>query len=73
VNVIAEGGYDPREAPPPTPGMIIPAFLSLLIGLAPRPFVTGASLAHEATGGVQEASHGHVIGHATDAYDIPPP
>ena len=73
VNVIAEGGYDPRETPSPTPGMIIPAVLSLLIGLAPRPFVTGASLAHEATGGVQEGSHAHVIGHAPDAYDIPPP
>ena len=73
VNVIAEGGYDPREAPPPTAGMVIPALFSLVIGLAPRPFVTGASLAHEATGGVEESSSaGHVL-RSSDAYDIPPP
>lgn len=72
VNVIADGGYDPRPAPPPTLGMILPAMLSLLVGLAPRPFVTGASLAHEATGGVQESA-GPSHHRSPDAYDIPPP
>jgi hypothetical protein len=74
VNVIDEGGYDPRPAPPPTAGMIFPAVLSVLIGLAPRPFVTGASWAHDATGGVDEthAASLRVRPHG-DGYDIPPP
>lgn len=73
VNVIAEGGYDPRPAPPLTLGMILPAILSLLIGLVPRPFVTGASLAHHATGGVEESIAPQAHPRAADAYDIPPP
>jgi hypothetical protein len=73
VNVIAEGGYDPNPAPPPTLGMILPAILSLLIGLAPRPFVTGASLAHAATGGVEESPAAPSHAGPSTAYDIPPP
>jgi len=73
VNVIADGGYDPREAPQPTPGMIIPALFSLVIGLAPRPFVTGAMLAHRATGGAEEGPVSTHMHPAADTYDIPPP
>jgi hypothetical protein len=75
VNVIAEGGYDPRPPPPLTWSMVIPALLSVIIGLAPRPFVTGASLAHEATGGVDEESVAphRATSAPASAYDIPPP
>lgn len=73
VNVIAEGGYDPRPAPPPTLAMIIPAICSLVIGLVPRPFVTGASLAHEATGGVEEEAAGPRRHAPLEVYDVPPP
>lgn len=73
VNVIAEVGYDPRPPPPPTLGMILPAALSLIIGLVPRPFVTGASFAHEATGGVDEETVAPHLRAPAAAYDIPPP
>ncbi len=72
VNVIAEGGYDPRPAPPPTIGMIVPAVLSLVVGVVPRPFVTGAVLAHRATGGPSEVSSAARHAQRTD-YDVPPP
>ncbi|MFO0680868.1 MAG: hypothetical protein U0234_02400 [Sandaracinus sp.] len=73
VNVIAEGGYDPRPAPPLTLEMVLPAMLSLLVGLVPRPFVTGASFAHEAMGGVLEPGVAAHHGVSTESYDIPPP
>lgn len=74
VNVIAEGGYDPRPAPPPTLAMILPAMLSLLVGLVPRPFVTGALWAHMATFGVEESTGAAERSLPSgDGYDIPPP
>ncbi len=73
VNVIAEGGYDPRPAPPLTLAMILPAMLSVLFGVVPRPFVAGASLARASLGGTIEVSASAHSVPRTEPYDIPPP
>ena len=73
VNVVAEVGYDPRPAPPPTFAMLLPAILSVIVGLVPRPFVTSAALAHIAVGGTPPAPSGHARTVRDDGYDVPPP
>jgi hypothetical protein len=72
VNVVAEGGYDPRPPAAPTIGTILPAIMSVMVGLVPRPFVTGASMAHVDVGGTDRAAVSHAR-HAEEDYDIPPP
>lgn len=48
VNIIVDGGHEQRGESRPTAMMLVPAAITLIIGLAPRPFVATATEAREA-------------------------
>jgi NADH-quinone oxidoreductase subunit M len=67
-NVLAARGYDPRPDPPPTLRTVLPGLVAIVVGLAPGPFVLGATRAYEAV-----AVRERVSTTRRDDLDIPPP
>lgn len=67
-NIIVDTEHDERGAARLTPMMVVPAALSLIIGIVPRPFVATATEAREAV-----APHETVdVGHHGDLVGLPP-
>jgi hypothetical protein len=66
VNLIVDGGHGSQEDSRPTAMMLVPAALTLVIGLVPRPFVATATAAREAVAPHETVELDAAEGHGWD-------